>query len=66
MVNVHVPAAVDFSAKSASSALPVMVWLHGGAFFFGAGTLPYYDAQWMSNVTNAIIVTVNYRLGKRD
>ena len=43
-------------------ALPVMVWLHGGFFLFGAG-----DAQFQSFgkllQQNVIVVSINYRLG---
>lgn len=41
--------------------LPVMVWLHGGGYTHGAGSL--YDAQRIASQGNVIVVTVNYRLG---
>ena len=41
--------------------LPVMVWIHGGAFINGsAGT---YDARWLASRGDMIVVTLNYRLG---
>lgn len=40
--------------------LPVMVWLHGGGFFEGSGSV--YDARRMAEQGDVIVVTVNYRL----
>ena len=42
--------------------LPVMVWLHGGGFTLGAGSLPPYDGKALAS-RNVVIVTLNYRLG---
>ncbi|WP_394825875.1 carboxylesterase/lipase family protein [Pendulispora albinea] len=44
-----------------SRPLPVMVWLHGGAWVGGAGR--DYDAHRLAVRGNVIVVTVNYRLG---
>jgi para-nitrobenzyl esterase len=46
---------------TASSNLPVMVWVHGGAFFIGSGAT--YDGSALAAKTNSIVVTINYRLG---
>jgi para-nitrobenzyl esterase len=43
------------------SRLPVMVWLHGGAFVNGSGA--DYDASALSAASGAVVVTTNYRLG---
>ncbi|WP_159098985.1 carboxylesterase/lipase family protein [Aquabacterium olei] len=43
-------------------ALPIMVWLHGGAFRLGAGSLYLYNGAALA-ARQAILVTVNYRLG---
>lgn len=40
--------------------LPVMVWIHGGAFVMGAGSL--YQPHYFMN-EDVILVTINYRLG---
>lgn len=40
---------------------PVLVWIHGGAFLHGGGAL--YDGAWLAEVCDAVVVTVNYRLG---
>ncbi|STV27892.1 esterase [Klebsiella pneumoniae] len=42
--------------------LPVMVWLHGGGFTIGAGSLPPYDGKALAS-RDVVVVTVNYRLG---
>ncbi|RJP33077.1 MAG: carboxylesterase family protein [Actinobacteria bacterium] len=49
-------------AGDQSERLPVMVWLHGGAFQLGAGSLANYDGHRLAG-KGAIVVTVNYRLG---
>jgi para-nitrobenzyl esterase len=56
-LNVWVPAA------PAQSTRPVMVFVHGGGFTIGAGTVPLYDGTKLANATGAIVVTINYRLG---
>jgi len=57
-VNVYTPANANPSSK-----LPVMVWLHGGAMTTGSGSDPQYDASVLTGKANAVIVTLNYRLG---
>jgi len=42
--------------------LPVMVWIHGGAFYLGAGSQSIYDGASLAR-RGAIVVTINYRLG---
>jgi len=41
---------------------PVLVWLHGGAFVTGSGTIPWYDGANLT-LRDVVVVTVNYRLG---
>ena len=41
---------------------PVLVWLHGGAFTTGAGSLPWYSGESFAR-SGLILVSVNYRLG---
>ncbi|MFB6931326.1 carboxylesterase/lipase family protein [Streptomyces chartreusis] len=45
------------------SKLPVMVWIHGGGYQIGAGSVPVYSGNTMSRRGNVVTVTVNYRLG---
>ncbi|MCE9521941.1 MAG: carboxylesterase family protein [Alphaproteobacteria bacterium] len=42
---------------------PVMVWIHGGAFVTGAGSLGLYNGAKLAQHGDAVIVTVNYRMG---
>ncbi len=42
---------------------PVLVWLHGGAFTFGAGSAPVYDGAWLAREHDVVVITLNYRLG---
>lgn len=44
----------------ARASLPVLVFIHGGAFMYGAGSL--YDASHFMD-TDMVVVTFNYRLG---
>ena len=39
-----------------------MVWIHGGSFRFGAGSLDLYSGADLAK-RGAIVVTINYRLG---
>lgn len=41
---------------------PVMVWIYGGAFSDGAGSIPLYDGETLAR-KGAIVVTFNYRGG---
>lgn len=42
---------------------PVLVWLHGGAFWTGAGSLDWYSGVPMARHGDVVVVAVNYRLG---
>ncbi|KUJ68421.1 carboxylesterase [Streptomyces albus subsp. albus] len=42
--------------------LPVMVWIHGGAFINGAGSLDLYHGARLA-ADGVVCVTLNYRLG---
>ncbi|BAN96442.1 carboxylesterase type B [Plautia stali symbiont] len=42
--------------------LPVMVWLHGGGFSIGAGSLDPYRGKALA-AQGVVVVTLNYRLG---
>lgn len=42
---------------------PVLVWLHGGGFATGAGSLPWYDGGELALRHGLVVVGVNYRLG---
>jgi para-nitrobenzyl esterase len=48
-------------AGTAGHHLPVMVWIHGGSFKYGAGSM--YDAGQLAAANKLVVVTINYRLG---
>lgn len=50
-----------WTPKAAKKA-PVVVWLHGGASFLGAGSLGAYNGEAFAR-DGVIVVTINYRLG---
>jgi para-nitrobenzyl esterase len=54
-LNVFAPAAAP------AAPLPVMVFIHGGAFLAGGSST--YDATALREAGNVIVVTLNYRLG---
>jgi len=56
-VNIFTPAPADPAAK-----LPVMVWIHGGAFFAGSPSSPWYDGASF-NRDGVVTVSLSYRLG---
>lgn len=49
-------------AETAAERRPVMVWIYGGAFTDGAGSVPLYDGETLAR-KGAIVVTLNYRVG---
>ncbi|WSU47198.1 carboxylesterase family protein [Streptomyces sp. NBC_01092] len=55
-LNVWTPAADD-------ARRPVMVWIHGGGFVSGSGSLPYYSGETFARDGDIVVVTLNYRLG---
>jgi carboxylesterase type B len=60
-LNVWTPSGAKAGAK-----LPVMVFIHGGAFVEGSGgstTGDLYDGTYLAAANNVIVVTFNYRLG---
>src|SRR5579863_2953824 len=46
-----------------TKARPVLVWLHGGAWITGAGSLDWYDGATLACEGDIVFVGVNYRLG---
>lgn len=56
-LNVFAPA-----DATADSQLPVLFWIHGGAFLNGAGSIGWYDGARLA-ARGQVVVTINYRLG---
>lgn len=57
-LNVHTP---DLS-PSGPNRLPVMVYIHGGAFNYGSGNRSEFGPEYIVE-KNCILVSLNYRLG---
>ncbi|MGX1880938.1 carboxylesterase/lipase family protein [Streptomyces sp. NPDC055287] len=58
-VNIWTPAPV---AAPEDGPLPVLVWIHGGAYTFGSSAQPDYDGTALARA-GLVVVTLNYRLG---
>lgn len=59
-VNVWRPAA---AAAPNGTALPVMVWIHGGGFCGGAASNKFYNGSTLARDGGVVVVSLNYRLG---
>jgi para-nitrobenzyl esterase len=46
----------------AASGLPVLLWIHGGAYMFGSAADPVYDGEKFARA-GTVLVSCNYRLG---
>jgi para-nitrobenzyl esterase len=49
-------------ATTTDTAHPVLVWIHGGAYVNGAGSLQWYDGSRLAQ-RGVVVVCINYRLG---
>ncbi len=52
---------LNVTAPAKGGRKPVVVWVHGGGFFMGAGS--NYDARRFAEQGDVVVVTINYRLG---
>lgn len=59
-LNIWTPA--DLSHPDPTVRYPVLFFIHGGGYFNGCGTMPYYDGTPFAN-NGIIVVTIEYRLG---
>ncbi|XP_029008617.1 pyrethroid hydrolase Ces2e-like [Betta splendens] len=55
-LNIYTPADKAHDAK-----LPVMVWIHGGAFTMGSASM--YDGSALAAYQDVVVVLIQYRLG---
>lgn len=53
---------LDIWAPEEAKDLPVLVWIHGGSFIWGAGSEPHYDGAALAR-RGVVVVSINYRLG---
>lgn len=51
-----------WAPASTHDACPVLVWIHGGAFCEGSGSVPIYDGGALA-AQGVVVVSINYRLG---
>ncbi len=49
-------------AERKSAKLPVLYWIHGGAYVIGAASQPLYDGEDLARL-GCVVVSINYRLG---
>jgi para-nitrobenzyl esterase len=50
------------AAPTGASNLPVLVWIHGGAYTNGSGSIPWYHGSALAS-RGTVVVSINYRLG---
>ncbi|MGE0216046.1 carboxylesterase/lipase family protein [Mycolicibacterium sp.] len=46
-----------------TASLPVMVWIPGGAFVYGAGQFQLYNGSRLAANGNVVVVNITYRIG---
>ena len=52
-----------WTASADAARRPVLVWIHGGSFSTGSGSLAIYDGGVLARRGDVVVVTLNYRLG---
>lgn len=62
VLNLNVWTPEDRVADGGDDLLPVLVWIHGGAFRGGTGAVGTYDGSAFAR-DGVVCVTINYRLG---
>ena len=51
------------STRPSTEKRPILVYIHGGGFRSGSSAVPLYDGANLASHGDAIVVTINYRLG---
>lgn len=59
VMNIWTPSA----SASSGTKRPVMVHLHGGGYYAGSGNSPQFDGEMLARFGDAVVVTLNHRLG---
>tara|TARA_B100000575_G_scaffold102126_1_gene81404 strand:- start:5844 stop:7340 length:1497 start_codon:yes stop_codon:yes gene_type:complete len=53
---------LNIASKDISANMPVMIWIHGGAYITGSSNSVVYDLDYLP-LHEIVLVTINYRLG---
>ena len=53
---------LNIASKDVSSDMPVMIWIHGGAYISGSSNSVVYDLDYLP-LHEIVLITINYRLG---
>jgi carboxylesterase type B len=67
-LHISVPTPPATADDATDKSYPVMVFVHGGAFVYGAGSAAIYDGRNLADISRqhdipTIIVTITYRVG---
>ncbi|EGI59490.1 Acetylcholinesterase [Acromyrmex echinatior] len=67
-LNIWVPQKLRLRHKESpdnvgNNGMAILVWVYGGGFMSGTATLDVYDADIMAAASNAIIASIQYRVG---
>jgi carboxylesterase type B len=70
-LSIHLPSSILHGNQkdvNVDAKLPVIIFIHGGAYFLGSGNRPYYSPikfmqHAISHSSPVIFVSINYRLG---
>ncbi|TJY60000.1 carboxylesterase/lipase family protein [Sinimarinibacterium sp. CAU 1509] len=52
-----------WAPTNAAKPRPVLIYIHGGSGIYGTASLPLYEATRLAEGLNAVVVSLNYRLG---
>jgi para-nitrobenzyl esterase len=52
-----------WTGYAANDRAPVLVFIHGGAFMTGGGSLPCYEGETLAKENGLVVVNITYRLG---
>ena len=53
---------LNIASKNVCADMPVMIWIHGGAYITGSSNSALYDLDYLP-LHEIVLVTINYRLG---
>ena len=53
---------LNIASKNVCKDMPVMIWIHGGAYITGSSNSVVYDLDYLP-LHEIVLVTINYRLG---